>query len=219
MSRPPNTRSRFGNSSSSCVTSKLVLNAHSASPTPVPRSLLRQGMKQRSHWHWTSHSCKPMNWRHLNYVNIKLRERHSKLTGSGILPSFRSSTWTVVGKSDTFNHSPSFVPWPPPTCVNDQSSNERETTDLVPAVTIVTLTVPVKPGGEATRTALSMKSGRLTKQLAKLKAFALFVAFVSHSKRHMRGHRVDFSDNRPFESPRLISYAVVTRLTHTSHTP
>lgn len=42
-------------------------------------------------------------------------------TGSGIRSAFKSSTCTVVGNCDTANHSPFFVPCPPPTWVKDQS--------------------------------------------------------------------------------------------------
>jgi hypothetical protein len=61
-------------------------------------------------------------------------------TGSGIRSAFRSSTCTVVGNCNTANHSPFFVPRPPPTWVKDQSCVK----DLV--VLIVMVEVAVKEG-------------------------------------------------------------------------
>lgn len=43
------------------------------------------------------------------------------LTGSGMRLLLMSSTWTVVGNWVVWSHSPSFVPWPPPSWVKDQS--------------------------------------------------------------------------------------------------
>jgi hypothetical protein len=50
----------------------------------------------------------------------------NKRTGSGILFVFKSSTCTVVGNEDTRNHSPSFVPSPPPIWVKLQSVMDLE---------------------------------------------------------------------------------------------
>lgn len=137
VSRPSNTSSTFGHFSWSSVTSRWDLNAHSLSPIPEqnPRGQIAgQDLMDGRHKHCTSHSWRPTNLG--NFVPVSATKyRHTdchdmqKLTtrtGSGILLSRRSSTWTVVGNSDTSSHSPSLVPFPPPTCVKDHWVNKGD---------------------------------------------------------------------------------------------
>lgn len=104
VSRPLKTKSTFWDTSSSSVILNVVLNAHSASPTPIKQNQHMAEEDPECYVHWISHSWRPTNF-DSQFVTWIFRWCIKRLTGSGIFFNLRSSTWTVVGKEDTGSHS------------------------------------------------------------------------------------------------------------------
>ena len=82
---------------------------------------------------YTEHPIREDRWTGNRYKVRKLIRYTSsrQRTGSGIFFSLSNSTCTVVGNEETSNHSPSFVPSPPPIWVNDHSVSDLEVKRLM----------------------------------------------------------------------------------------